>query len=176
MGYKEVSIGDYFNHLDKHWCKMDTKTIKRLTKSFYKPWDQIIRIAKFGKQLDEEQEYLQSAGIEISDASKLQFYTGQMIDSKWFDKAIIIRWEKREPARKTWEKATFYFEKMTRREESYIRGSGGTAKKTRFESSLNAREEREPASEQRDDNVIGADDAMREYLDNITAAAAAKEE
>ena len=82
MGYKEVSIRDYFDHLDKHWCKMDTKTIKRMTKLFYKPWDQIMHITKFGKQLDEEQEYLQSAGIESSDTSKLQFYTKQMIDSQ----------------------------------------------------------------------------------------------
>ena len=101
MGYKEVSIRDYFDHLDEHWCKMDTKTIKRTTKSFYKPWDQIMHITKFSKQLDEEQEYIQSAGIKISNASKLQFYTEQMIDSKWFNKPIIIKWEKRVPARKT---------------------------------------------------------------------------
>ena len=51
--------------------QMDTKTIKRMTKSFYKPWDQIMHITKFGKKLEEEQEYLQSAGIEISNAGSL---------------------------------------------------------------------------------------------------------
>ena len=65
---------------------------------------------------------------------------------------------------------------MTRREETYIRGYGGTAKKAKYESSLKAREEREPASKQRDDNAMGADDAMREYLDTITSAVTAKEE
>ena len=34
MGYREVSIREYFDHLDKHWCKMDTKTIKSVTKLF----------------------------------------------------------------------------------------------------------------------------------------------
>ena len=37
FGYKEVSPRDYFDHLDDHWCKMDTKTIKSMTKSFYEP-------------------------------------------------------------------------------------------------------------------------------------------
>ena len=127
---------------------MDTKTTEKKTKSFYEPWDQVMHVTKFAKHLDEQPEYLKSAGIEITNASKLQFYTKQIIDSQMFDKPIIIRWEKRVPARKTWEEATAYFEKMTRREETYIRGSGGAAKKARFESSLNARKERQPASEQ----------------------------
>ena len=63
-------------------AKWIPKTIKRMTKSFYKPWNQIMHITKFGKQLDKEQEYLKFAGIEISDASKLQFYSEQMIDSQ----------------------------------------------------------------------------------------------
>ena len=39
-----------------------------------------MHVTKFAKHLDEQQEYLQSAGIEITDASKLQFYTEQIID------------------------------------------------------------------------------------------------
>ena len=70
---------------------MYTKTIKKMTKSFYKPWDQVMHITKFAKHLDEQQEYLNSAGTEITDASKLQFYTEQIIDSQMFDKPIIIR-------------------------------------------------------------------------------------
>ena len=30
FGYKEVSPRDYFDHLDDHWCKMDTKTTKSM--------------------------------------------------------------------------------------------------------------------------------------------------
>ena len=65
---------------------------------------------------------------------------------------------------------------MTQREETYIRGYDGTAKKAKYKSSLNAREERAPASKQLDDNAIGADDAVRDYLATITSAATAKEE
>ena len=73
MGYKEVSIKDYLDHFDEHWCNMARKTIKKMTKLFYEPWDQVMHVAKFAKHLDEQQEYLKSAGIEITDASKLQF-------------------------------------------------------------------------------------------------------
>ena len=140
MGYKEVSIKDYFDHLNEYWCKMDTKPTQKMTKSFYEPWDQVMHVTKFAKLLDEQQEYLKSAGIEITDASKLQFYTEQIIDSQMFDKPIIIRWEERGIEGETWEKARKFFEKMTRREEVYTSSIGGTAKKTRFESSQNARQ------------------------------------
>ena len=54
---------------------MDTKIIKKMTESFYEPWDQVMHVTKFAKHLDEQQDYLKSAGIEITDASKLHFYT-----------------------------------------------------------------------------------------------------
>ena len=54
---------------------------------------------------------------------------------------------------------------------------GGTAKKARFESSPNVREEREPEPEQLDGkNAIGSDDAIQEYIDNALTASMAKEE
>ena len=74
MGYKEVSICDYFEHLDAYWCKMNTKTVQKMTAEFYEPWDQQMHVTKFAKGLDKHQEYLATAGIEITDAAKLQFY------------------------------------------------------------------------------------------------------
>ena len=50
-------------------------------------------------------------GINITEANKLQFYTEQMLDSNFFDKAIIMKWEKRLPTRKTWTKVKLYFDK-----------------------------------------------------------------
>ena len=69
---------------------MDTKTMKT-TKPIYEPWYQVMHVTNFSKHLNEQQEYLKSAGIEITNASKLQFYTEQIIDSQMFDKPIIIR-------------------------------------------------------------------------------------
>ena len=46
-----------------------------------------------------------------------------------------------------WDRAKTYFEKWTKREEVYDLSISGTAKKARFESSLNAQEQRGPAPE-----------------------------
>ena len=32
FGYSELLPRDYFDHLNAHWCTMDTKTIKKMTK------------------------------------------------------------------------------------------------------------------------------------------------
>ena len=69
-----------------------------------------------------------------------------MLNSGFFDKHILMRWEKHVPARKTWERAKTYFKKWTKREEVYDLSIGGTAKKAQFESSLNAQEQREPTA------------------------------
>ena len=37
-----------------HWCKMDTKTIKMMTKSFYEPWNQVDHVTKFAQRLDDQ--------------------------------------------------------------------------------------------------------------------------
>ena len=130
---------------------MDTKTIKRMSKGFYEAWNQVEHITKFAKRLDDEMIYLNSHdGIDITEANKLQFYTEQMLDSGFFDKSVLIKWGKRLPTRKTWVKAKTYFEKWTKREEVYGLSVGGTAKKARFESNLQIREQLE--LEERKDN------------------------
>ena len=35
MGYNEVTIMDYFDHLDEKWCKMNTRMRKQMRKEFY---------------------------------------------------------------------------------------------------------------------------------------------
>ena len=51
MGYKDVTIRVYFEHLDEKWCKMDTKTCKKMKEFVYEPWDQVMHITEFGKHL-----------------------------------------------------------------------------------------------------------------------------
>ena len=101
FGYKEIALREYFDHLDNHWCKMDIKTTKKMTKSFYQPWNQVEHVTKFAQRLDDEIIYLNTHnGIDITEANKLQFYTEQMLDSCYFDKAVIIKWESQSPRRK----------------------------------------------------------------------------
>ena len=132
---------------------------------------------KFAKRLDDEMTYLNTHdGMDITEANKLQFYTEQMLDSTYFDKSIIMKWEKRDLSRKTWEKSTSYFKKWTRREEKYDISAGGTAKKTRFESNQQVRDH-QPTQEKCDDSDdIRTNDALREYIDSASAASMAKEE
>ena len=69
-------------------------------------------MTKFSQRLDDQQVYLNGHdGIDITEANKLQFYIEQMLDSGFFDKHILMRWEKRDPARKTWDRAKTYFDK-----------------------------------------------------------------
>ena len=93
MGYNEVKILDYFDHLDKRWYKMDTWTRKVMRKEFYQPWDQVMHLTKFRKQLNKEQAYFKTCGVNIDDDVKTQLYVEQMIDSGIFSKQDIILWE-----------------------------------------------------------------------------------
>ena len=71
---------------------MDTKTIKKMTKSFYLEWDQVEHVTKFAKRLNDEMTYLNTHdGINITEANKLQFYAEQILDSSYFDKSTIMR-------------------------------------------------------------------------------------
>ena len=54
MGYKEVKILDYFDHLDNRWCKLDTRTRQNMRAEFYQPWDQVMHLTKFRIQLNKE--------------------------------------------------------------------------------------------------------------------------
>ena len=134
VGNKQVTIREYFQHLDAIWCKMDTKAVTKITALFYEPWDQVMHITKFAKQLDRQQAYLKTTGINITEESKLQFYTKQILDRAMFDKRNIIEWEDRTKDMKTWALATKYFEQLVTSEERYTSMVGGTAKKARFES------------------------------------------
>ena len=72
MGYKLVTIKDWFKHLDGTWCKMDTKEIMKRTAAFYELWDQCMHVTKFAKHLKEEQKNLKTTGVSVSEESKLQ--------------------------------------------------------------------------------------------------------
>ena len=73
---------------------MDTKEVKKITVAFYGPLDQCMHVTKFAKHVKEQQKYLNTTGITISEGNKLQFYTKQMINSRMFDKKDIINRDK----------------------------------------------------------------------------------
>ena len=109
MGYRQVTIAEYFKYLDSSWCKMDTNEVKKTTATFYEPWNQSMHITTFVKHLNKQQEYLKTTGITISDKSKLTFYTEHMQDIRMFKKRDIINQEDRTKANKTWAEAKQYY-------------------------------------------------------------------
>ena len=137
MGYTEVPIFAYFDHLDKRWYRMDTKTRKKMHAEFYEPWDHVMYISKFGKYLIKERKYLKTCGIEINDEAKIQFYIDQMIDSCMFENKDIIKWENWE--NKTFKEAKAFFEQLVDDDDIYTNVVGGTAKRARFESAKHMR-------------------------------------
>ena len=92
-----------------------------------------MHITKFAKGLNKQQKYLKTTGIPISDESKLQFYTKQMIDSGIFNKRDRIDWEDRTKNNKTWPKATKYFQKLVASKERYVSVTDVMANKACFE-------------------------------------------
>ena len=132
MGCKEVTIRNYFDHLDEKWCKMDTTTRKKTKGEFDESWDQVMHITKFGKKLRKHQEYLKVCGVKIDNETKMQFYVEEMIDSAMFEKCDIVAWENADD--KCYNKVTSFFEKLVDNKETYTSVVGGKAKRGRFES------------------------------------------
>ena len=109
----------------------------------------MVHIRTFANQLDKQQVYLKTTGITITNESKLQFYTRQMLNSAMFNKRNIIDWGDRIKSQKTWKLATNYFEKLVANEERHTSVVGGTAKKAHFEISAKM-------DKQCDNNKIGS--------------------
>ena len=139
---------------------MDTKAVTKMTAVFYEPWDQVMHVTNFTKQLTKQKIYLQIPGINISDKSKLQYYTEQMIDSNMFNKQDIMNWEDRIKLK--------CLQKLVASKEKYASVVGGTANKARFESAARM--------DERNNNKIRSNDRMCKYLGSGTAAATANAE
>ena len=141
IGYKKVTVREYFAHLDAKWCKLDTGTIKKMKESFYEPWNLVDHVTDFGIRLKDDQEHLHTNKIVISDADMTQFYVEQMMNSGMFEKQELKDWEKKPEADKTFDEATSYFEEIVADNETYESNAGGTAKRAGFESAMQVKDE-----------------------------------
>ena len=146
-----------------------------MRKEFYQPWDQVMHVNKFGKQLNKEQAYLKMYGINTDGDVKTQFYVEQMIDSGIFSKQDIILWES-DLQGKDWADALLFFESSTENEDTYTAVLGGTTKRTRFESAQNTAEECRDEHEEQREQEITNNERMQAYIGSFADASAAKEE
>ena len=104
LKYKDLSIQDYFNHLDTHWDKITIKMEIYLNQDYYQPWVHgRIHITDFRDQLDQDQEEWQEYKIIISNHDKLLFYVQKMYRSGFFERATMEKWEDQDKTKKIWE-------------------------------------------------------------------------
>ena len=125
-----------------------------------------MHLTKFGKQLNKEEAYLKTCGINIADDVKTQFYVEQMIDSGIFSKEDIIAWES-DLQDKDWGDAVLYFEERMEDEDKYTEVLGGAEKRTRFESAQTAQERHGVQEEQREQEISN-NERMQAYITSTT--------
>ena len=165
IGYRGLKIKDYLDHLETKWCKLTTSNIKEMKANYYQKWSQELHITDFGKYLDDEQIELGKAGVIISEDDKLQHYTEQMYDSHQFTRKMMILWENKPTADKTWTNATSYFEGETEKIETFQANSTRSASESKYESAAKM-----------DESEANTGDQLREYLDSLKAADAAQKQ
>ena len=96
IGYKTVTIKQFFDHLDTKWCRINTAVRKEMKDHYFRGWelDDEEAVDDFAKRLDEEQAILGEDGVEISDQDKLDHYLGVMGGSAYHD---LDKWASRCP-------------------------------------------------------------------------------
>ena len=146
-GYKNVTVKQYFQHLDSKWCKLTVKTIRDMKLHFYRGMDlndPNEGVSQFIIRLEEEQGDLERDNITISEAEKLQHFLEQVnIDSRLFSKEQRKEWNNLDTEEQTWEAAVEYFEGLEDEQERDEEVDEATARGSNFESAAMAREREE---------------------------------
>lgn len=71
-GYKGIKLTEYIQHLDMHWCHLNTSVIKEMKTHYIQGWQQVSKhITEFGQRLDKEQDELRENNITIALEDKL---------------------------------------------------------------------------------------------------------
>ena len=140
LGYKKVAIRDYFEHIKKEWCVLDTEETRLIKQHYFCGWNEEAEeeaLAMFGKRLDDKQEELREDNIIITAANKLQHYMEQMYASQIFEQQNYDDWEDLDVKDKTWDNATNTFRNYVKKQQKYNQNKrGNTAKRAKYKSRL----------------------------------------
>ena len=88
-----------------------------------------------------------------------------MYDSGHFDQRDMITYENKAAGDKTWDRTKAYFEKLVTDQETYAENQGDTAKRARYESAAQAKEQAQAEE----------GDQLREYLEMLAAGTTTQE-
>ena len=164
-GYKNVTIKDFFNHLNDVWCKLSLDAVETEKQHYFRPvtFDKNTTVAKFAKTLDDEQTNLTRDNIIIPDADKQHHFLMQIRKARKFEKAEWRVYDKKATAQKTWDLTKAYFKELEIDDETLnqdeeigsIRG-GGYESSNHVEEARNAIEweQREKTIEQ-NEKILG---------------------
>lgn len=134
LGYGEITIKDYLDHLTKEWCKLNMKAIQEMKDRYFRGWDEDEHITAFGQRLSQEQRELRQQNVTITDSDKLQHYLVQMYVSDMFDRRELTDWEKKSTDDRTYTNALKHFQGIATYIKLLKENRGGTSKKVCYKS------------------------------------------
>ena len=153
LGYSEISIKDYLDHLTTQWCKLNTKAIQEMKDRQFRGWDKDEHITAFGRRLTREQHELRRQNVTIMDSDKLQHYLEQIYVSNIFDRRELTDWEKKPKKDKTYTHVLQYFQGIVAGIELFEERRGGTAKKVRYKSAAAMEDSKEKVGREIRDDI-----------------------
>lgn len=133
-GYKNVSIKDFFHHLNSVWCVLGLDAVDSEKKHYYRDvtFDKNNTVAKFVKTLNNEQANLERDDINISEADKQHHFLMQVRKSRKFSNHEWKTYNKKPAAQRTWNLTAAHFKELEIEDETFdadeaigsIRGGG----------------------------------------------------
>ena len=130
--YKRIQPLQYLKELQTKWVFLDERQRKVLLDNFERGWEEDEHISAFATRLDDEQAKLLADGITVSEENKMSNYILEMWNSKRFSEPVMSKWTRKPPARKTWARATAYFEKKAAELDKYELSNGVGSKPNEF--------------------------------------------
>ena len=168
--FKNITIKQYFQHLDAKWCKLDVGVIKEMKDHYYRGWTLTDNeeISAFIKRLTDDQVALALDNIVISDTDKLQHFLEQMYLQKGlFSRPDYTTWEDLDEAEKTWDNAMEYFESVVDSIDDFNKKNGDTAGRRGYDSAAANVEQEEDATALQ--AFIAATSEKNEQIQAVTA-------
>ena len=158
LGYSQVTVRQYLDHLADKWCKINTTVNKKMKDHFYCDWAEDEHLTAYGARLTKERGELVANGITLDDDVVVEHYVLQMYKRGEFDRRDMTTYKAKPDNQKTFELTMLYFEGLVAAQEEFEQNAGGPNKRARYESAAGVQE----ASEK-----MGAE--IRQYMESLAS-------
>ena len=138
----------------------------------FTPWDNTTTLRSYANQIDQSVQSCQRWKILIIPQDVIDHFVGQIYDNKTFEQKIMMDWESKKAAIKTWSYCKTYFLKHAADLKNYDKSTGGGARKAGYHSARNVEEIEENESAEMEENVNIVLDAMERNSEQMNQVAA----